>query len=197
MKLTKETLKRIIKEELSEVMREAKYGNRETHDRYDDASNHIGERMFFHTDRTTRGAGKNGMIGSYTLSGSGSPKKSSWKTNAVILDDVVFYVNLAAAKRTAKTDHRTVHAGAVGTVSPDNKSESWTLTADRSKGPFAYPLIRNTANFSKGDVQIQYDPKIAHFFVKGDPTNKITRADKVYFQATEADSYLITAINPR
>jgi len=185
-----------LKQMISEMISEAQYEDRETHERYSDASDHIGERMFFHTDRTTRSAVKNGMIGTYSISPSGRPKKTSWKTNAVIIDDASFYVSEAGASRTKETGHRTVHAGVVGTVSPDNISEEWTLKTNPSHGPWKGPKLSHKTNFSKGGVEIEYSPQIGFFYVKNQPERRINKADKVYFQATELNAYVITAVNP-
>ena len=192
MKLTEAKLKQLIKE----VVMEAKYSDRDSHNRYVDAESHIGQKMFFHTDRTTRKAVKNGMIGTYEITSTGSPSKTSWKTNAVIIDDATFYVAESAAQRTAATGHRTVHAGVVGTVSKDNASEEWTLSPDEKKGPWKMQDLSHKPNFSKGDSEIEYRPDVGFFYLKGQPKKRINKADKVYFQATEANNYVITAINP-
>lgn len=192
MKLTEIKLKQMI----VKIMSEAQYDDRETHERYSEASEHIGETMFFHTDRTTRSAVKNGMIGTYSISSSSRPEKTSWKTNAVIIDDASFYVSETAAARTKETGHRTVHAGVVGTVSPDNVSEEWTLKSNPSDGPWRGTKLSHITNFSKGGVEIEYSPQVGFFHIKNQPEQRIDKADKVYFQATEVNRYVITAINP-
>lgn len=134
--------------------------------RYVDASELVGQTLFFHTNRSNANAKRNGMIGTYGVTRTG--RKSSTPeylyTNEVKLANVKFQASDKATAKTQETGVRTVHAGVTGTVVP--------LDGMGSGIPATYnPFDKDGASW---------------FFLKDDEQKKeIIAAGEVYFLATE------------
>ena len=65
MKLLKNQIKQIIKEEIKSVIDEMYYDSLKDVKNYKDTDELIGQRVWTHTNRSHRSQGRNGMIGIY------------------------------------------------------------------------------------------------------------------------------------
>ena len=163
----------------SENLDEEYYDNlgEPTEGKYVDASELVGQKLFFHTNRTNRNAKRNGMIGIYGVTSTGrkAGKAEKLYTNEVKLINVTFQASDKATERTQETGDRTVHAGVNGTVVPLDGMGAG-IPADFN--PFG-------------------ENPVPWFFLKGDAEKKeIISADEVYFLATEGGEWKFLVKNP-
>ncbi len=143
---------------------------------YVDANDLVGQHLWFHTNRTHRNNGWNGMIGIYDSTPSGRKEGYAGRyTNEVrITNPIFFQTSEAGAKSIKETDKRILIAGVSGVVIP-------------------------TDNDTTGMVKITYNPfDVAYFHQVDDPDKvEIVSADEVYFNATEDGQWEIWAKNPK
>lgn len=143
---------------------------------YVDANDLVGQHLWFHTNRTHRNNGWNGMIGIYDSTPTGRKEGYAGRyTNQVrIANPIFFQTSEAGAKTIKETDKRILIAGVSGIVIPTN-------------------------NDTTGMVKITYNPKDVAYFHAIDDADKleIISADEVYFNATEDGQWEIWAKNPK
>lgn len=155
---------------------EAYYPSRKEVEGYVDANELVGQRLWFHTNRTHRNNGWNGMIGIYSASPSGRKQGLAGRyTNEVRIEEPVFFqASDAGADSIKGTGTRILIAGVSGVVVPTDPDVS-------------------------GMERITYDPFGAGYFhVLSDETKaRITTASEVYFFASEEGSWEIWAKDPR
>ena len=181
MKLTKEIIKNLIREELAEVY----YHSRDKHELYDDASNHIGERVWVHTERTSRRRGKNGMIGVYRATDTGSKIGGPYfKTNAIALENCKFFGSRYGAKQFSQEKKRYLVAGISGYVSEwNNYEQDWN--------------IFSTQSFPEGE-EADYNLRLGYFHLVNDPDKReIETADAIFFIASEQGEWYLSVVNPK
>jgi hypothetical protein len=153
------------------------YDSRKPVEGYVDANDLVGQRLWFHTNRTHKIQGLNGMIGIYQTTPSGRKKGLAGKyTNEVRLSEPIFFqTSESGAKQIMEKDKRTLIAGVSGKVVPTN-------------------------NDTSGMVKITYNPfneDAPWFHAIDDSENKeIVSASEVYFNATENGQWDIWAKNP-
>lgn len=148
-----------------------------TDGKYVDASELVGQELFFHTNRTNRNAKRNGMIGTYGVTSTGrkAGKAELLYTNEVKVVNAKFQASEKATERTQATGDRTVHAGVTGRVVPLDGMGSG-IPADFN--PFG-------------------ENPVPWFFLKDDKEKKeIVSADEVYFLATEGGDWKFLVKNP-
>jgi hypothetical protein len=87
---------------------EVYYNSRKEVEGYVDANDLVGQRLWFHTNRTHRNNGWNGMIGIYDTTPSGRKEGYAGRyTNEVRLSEPVFFQTSEAGAKTIKeTDKR-------------------------------------------------------------------------------------------
>lgn len=155
---------------------ETYYTSRKEVEGYVDANDLIGQRLWFHTNRTHRNNGWNGMIGIYSTTPSGRKEGLAGRyTNEVRLEEPVFFQTSDAGADSIKgTGTRTLIAGVSGVVVPTNTDVSEM-------------------------VQITYDPFDAGYFhvVSDESKTRITTASEVYFNASEEGAWEIWAKEPK
>lgn len=151
------------------------YNSRKEVEGYVDANDLVGQRLWFHTNRTHRNNGWNGMIGIYDTTPSGRKEGYAGRyTNEVRLSEPVFFQTSEAGARSIKdNDKRILIAGVSGVVIPTN-------------------------NQTKDMVKVTYNPMdVAYFHIISDNEKKeITSAEEVYFNATEEGQWDIWVMNP-
>jgi hypothetical protein len=152
------------------------YQSRKDLEGYEDANDLVGQRLWFHTNRTHRNNGWNGMIGIYSCSRTGRKQGLAGRyTNEVrLVGPIFFQTSEAGAESIKATGDRTLIAGVSGVVAPTDPDVS-------------------------GMEEVRYDPFGAGWFhLAGDPDKKeIKTADEVYFSASEEGQWKIFAKNPR
>ena len=155
---------------------ETYYTSKKEVEGYVDANDLIGQRLWFHTNRTHRNNGWNGMIGIYSTTPSGRKEGLAGRyTNEVRLEEPVFFQTSDAGADSIKgTGTRTLIAGVSGVVVPTNTDVSEM-------------------------VQITYDPfDVGYFHVVSDESKtRITTASEVYFTASEEGAWEIWAKEPK
>jgi hypothetical protein len=142
---------------------------------YFDADKLLGKRVWVHTNRSNRNAGRNGMLGVYIPAIKGNRETRSDQrygyTNEIRLADIVFDVNINCLKNIKETEKRTLCAGIIGTV------------------------IKTDGNLS-GFEEFTLDPfgEVTGYYRKNDSEKRmITGADEVYMNATEDGKYIVVA----
>ena len=144
---------------------------------YVDTNELVGQRLFFHTNRSNRNAKRNGMIGIYGVKSTGKMgKREELYTNEVrIVAPILFQSSDSATASIAKTGHRTLNAGVTGVVAP--------LEGMGSGIPATYnPFDKDGASW---------------FYLISDPEKKeLISADEVYFLATEGGEWKFLVKNP-
>ena len=154
---------------------EVYYNSRKEVEGYVDANDLVGQRLWFHTNRTHRNNGWNGMIGIYDTTPSGRKEGYAGRyTNEVRLSEPVFFqTSEAGAKSIKENDKRILIAGVSGVVIPTN-------------------------NQTKDMVKVTYNPMdVAYFHIISDNEKKeIISAEEVYFNATEEGQWDIWVMNP-
>jgi len=155
---------------------EVYYNSRKEVEGYVDANDLVGERLWFHTNRTHRNNGWNGMIGIYNTTPSGRKEGYAGRyTNEVRISEPIFFqTSESGADSIKETGKRILIAGVSGVVVPTN-------------------------NDTNGMVEITYNPKdVAYFHIIDDEDKKeIVSAEEVYFNATEEGNWNIWARNPK
>lgn len=155
---------------------EVYYDSRKSVDGYIDANDLVGQRLWFHTNRTHRNNGWNGMIGIYDTTRSGRKIGLAGKyTNEVRLTSPIFFqTSEAGAENIKAKGDRTLIAGVSGVVIPTNSNTS-------------------------GMQKITYNPfDVGYFHLVDDKDKKeIVSADEVYFVASEEGNWEIWAMNPK
>lgn len=155
---------------------EVYYNSRKEVEGYVDANDLVGQRLWFHTNRTHRNNGWNGMIGIYNTTPSGRKEGYAGRyTNEVRISEPIFFqTSESGADSIKETGKRILIAGVSGVVVPTN-------------------------NDTNGMVEITYNPKdVAYFHIIDDEDKKeIVSAEEVYFNATEEGNWNIWARNPK
>ena len=180
MKLTKEKLLELVQEVLYPL--EVDGGiMRGTHELYKDALEHVGERVWVHTERTQRNRKFNGMIGVYKAGNSNNRVGSPYfKTNAIALKDCVFQVSGGKAIDSIQTTgKRTLVAGAVGDI-VNISEEQYNPALGIPKQPF---------------IEISFNPMVGHFYALNDPEQKrLVECALLYFTASEDGKWTMSAM---
>ena len=173
MKLTKTILENLIQE--------VYYDSRKPHPLYADAQDHLGDRVWVHTERTQRNNNRNGMIGVYKAGNKNNRVGSPYfKTNAIALQNCVFQVSGGKSiEKIQTTGKRTLVAGGVGDV-VQIKEEMYNPAVGVPKQPY---------------TPISFNPMVGHFFVLNDPDQKaLTGCKLLYFTASEDGQWVMTAM---
>lgn len=164
-----------MKNLIKKILKEEYYDSLKPVEGYVDANELVGQRLWFHTNRTHKINGWNGMIGVYDTTGGGKKTGLAGKyTNEVRLKaPIVFQTSETGAKRIKQERKRTLIAGVSGIVVPTD---------------------RNTS----GMVQIMYDPfGVGYFHEIGDPEKKeIISGGEVYFNASKDGIWTIYVKDP-
>jgi hypothetical protein len=171
-----------MKHLIKKILKEVYYDSRKSLDGYVDAEDLIGQRLWFHTNRTHRNQGKNGMIGIYTVKNSGNMGTLTRNyTNEVRIESPInFQTSESGAKRIQKSrevgpDQRTLIAGVSGVVVPTRSGDT------------------------NGMIKVQYSPfdEATWFYEIGDVNKKeIISGSEVYFNATEDGNWDIYVKDP-
>lgn len=167
--------KGVIKENLDEEY----YDNLEKpmEGQYVDTNELVGQRLFFHTNRSNRNAKRNGMIGIYGVKDTGKMgKREELYTNEVrLVAPILFQSSDSATASIAKTGHRTLNAGVTGVVA--------SLEGMGSGIPATYnPFDKDGASW---------------FYLIDDKEKKeLESAEEVYFLATEGGEWKFLVKNP-
>lgn len=147
---------------------EVYYDTRKDLDGYVDSNELVGHRLWFHTNRTHRNNGWNGMIGIYNCTNSGRRTGLAGKyTNEVRLSSPIYFQSSDAGARTIQTSgDRTLIAGVSGVVIPTNDDKT-------------------------GMFQATYNPFDAGYFhiIGDDSKRKLISASEVYFNASESGQW--------
>jgi len=155
---------------------EVYYDSRKPVDGYIDANDLVGQRLWFHTNRTHRNNGWNGMIGIYDTTRSGRKMGLAGRyTNEVRLKSPIFFQTSEAGAQSIKSKgDRTLIAGVSGVVVPTDTNTS-------------------------GMFKIIYNPfDVGYFHILDDVDKReIVSADEVYFGASEDGNWEIWALNPK
>lgn len=142
---------------------------------YVDANELVGQRLWFHTNRTHRNQDKNGMIGVYDVTPSGRKTGLAGRyTNEVRLTEPIFFqTSESGAESIKQTGHRVLIAGVSGVVIPTNDD----LT---------------------DMIEITYDPFDKGYFheIGDDSKKEIVSGSEVYFNATEESNWNIYVKDP-
>jgi len=155
---------------------EVYYDSRKEVEGYVDTNDLVGQRLWFHTNRTHRNNGWNGMIGIYNTSRTGRKYGLAGKyTNEVRLKSPIFFQKSETGASSIKdTGNRILIAGVSGVVVPTNSD-------------------------TNGMVKITYNPMdVAYFHAIDDKDKKeVISAKEVYFNATEEGQWNIWARDPQ
>lgn len=155
---------------------EVYYDSRKNLEGYVDTNDLVGQRLWFHTNRTHRNNGLNGMVGVYDTTSSGRKAGLAGRyTNEVRLTGPIFFQTSESGARAIKDrGDRILIAGVSGVVVP-------------------------TDNDTTDMIKITYNPfDVAYFHEVGDEDKKeIISADEVYFNASEDGQWEIWAKNPK
>jgi hypothetical protein len=155
---------------------EVYFDSRKPVDGYIDANDLVGQRLWFHTNRTHRNNGENGMIGIYDTNRSG--RKSGYAgryTNQVRIGQPIFFqTSQSSADSIKRTGDRLLIAGVSGIVLPTNDDTT-------------------------GMVKITYTPFDVGYFHEVDDKSKkeVISGDEVYFCASEDGQWEIWLKNPK
>ena len=151
------------------------YDSRKDTEGYVDTNDLVGQRLWFHTNRTHRNNGQNGMIGVYDTTRGGRKTGLAGKyTNEVRLKSPIYFQTSEAGSKTIKQrGDRVLIAGVSGIVVPTN-------------------------NDNTGMIKITYNPfDVAYFHEIGDEDkNEIISGSEVYFNASEDGNWEILVKDP-
>jgi len=154
---------------------EVYYDSRREVEGYVDANDLVGQRLWFHTNRTHRNNGQNGMIGVYDTTRGGRKTGLAGKyTNEVRLKAPIFFqTSESGSLRIKQRGDRVLIAGVSGVVVPTNTDTT-------------------------GMIKITYNPfDVAYFHEIGDEDKKeIISASEVYFNASEDGNWDIFVKDP-
>lgn len=185
-------MKSYIKELLREnLLNEIKYPLKseggvwnKTAEGYDDASNHIGEHVWIHTNFTHRNNKHNGTIGIYTPDSRGFKQGSpQWYTNEIRIEGpLVFEQPESGARRIKASGLKQLVAGVSGKVIPSG------------------PLSDGKGNVGGMDLVV-YNAKegLGYFHLASDniePPRKIIGGSEVYMWCSEEGKYGFYVKNP-
>ena len=163
---------RPFKESISE---EVYYPSLKDCEGYVDANDLVGQRLWFHTNRTHKNHGWNGLIGVYDATRGGRRQGYAGRyTNEVRLKSPIYFQTSEAGARSIKTTgDRILIAGVSGVVVPTNNDKS---------------------NMSLA----KYDPFDKGYFhlVEDESKSKIVSASEVYFNASEQGQWEIWVKDP-
>ena len=166
MKLLKNQIKQIIKEEIKSVIDEMYYDSLKDVKNYKDTDELIGQRVWTHTNRSHRSQGRNGMIGIYGTTKNGIRTGSPLNyTNCIRLGDPIVFQVSSGTERIAATGTRTLVAGVSGTVIETKEGQELNGFIPFGFSPFVEPK---------------------YFNVDG---KKLITAEEVYFHASEDGKY--------
>ena len=167
------------------LLDEAYYEARKPLEGYVDAEELLGQRLWFHTNRTHRNQGKNGMIGIYSVTGRGTKKSltNNYTNEVRIKSPIVFQTSESGAERIQKSREkvgdagkRTLIAGVSGVVAPTDSG--------------------NTGGMEQAQFN-PFDEAAPWFYLKGDSEKKeIISAEEVYFYATEDGNWFFYVKGP-
>ncbi len=154
---------------------EVYYDSRREVEGYVDANDLVGQRLWFHTNRTHRNNSQNGMIGVYDTTRGGRKTGLAGKyTNEVRLKAPIFFqTSESGSLRIKEKGDRVLIAGVSGVVVPTNTDTT-------------------------GMIKITYNPfDVAYFHEIGDEDKKeIISASEVYFNASEDGNWDIFVKDP-
>jgi len=179
-----DTMKESTKNIVKTLLREMYYEKLKPLDKYVDTEDLIGQNLWFHTNRTHRNQGKNGMVGIYTTNSSGKKGNlANMYTNEVRLKgNIVFQTSESGANRIKKSKEDDGNAGTRQLIA----GVSGTVVATDSG---------NTSGMS----QVQYNPfdEAPWFYLIGDNDKReIISASEVYFVATEDGKWFFYVKSP-
>jgi hypothetical protein len=144
---------------------------------YSESSEHIGERIWVHTNFTHRNNKHNGAVGVYTPKSNGFKQGSpQWYTNEVrIQGPIVFEQSESGAKRIQKTGSKSLVAGVSGIVVPSGK-------------------LSNGKGDTSGMEMVTYNAKegLGYFHLVNDsvqPPRKIIGGSEVYIWCSEEGKF--------
>ena len=140
---------------------------------YVDANDLVGQRLWFHTNRTHRNQDKNGMIGIYDTTPTGRKTGLAGRyTNEVRLTEPVFFQTSESGSEIIKqTGIRTLIAGVSGVVVPTNSDVT-------------------------DMIEIIYNPNELGYFHEIGDDKEIVSGSEVYFNATEDGNWNIYVKDP-
>lgn len=154
----------IIYRRIQKTTEEVYYDSRKEVEGYVDANEIVGQRLWFHTNRTHRNNGWNGMIGIYNCTRSGRRVGLAGRyTNEVRLTSPIYFQSSEAGAKSIKASgDRTLIAGVSGVVIP-------------------------TTDDTYGMMRVTYNPyDVGHFhLIDDEKKSKIISAEEVYFNSTE------------
>jgi hypothetical protein len=164
-----------MKDLIKKILKEEYYDSLKPIEGYVDANDLVGQRLWFHTNRTHRINGWNGMVGIYDTTSGGNKKGLSGRyTNEVRLKSPIhFQTSEKGSENIKKNEKRILIAGVSGVVSPTDRNIS-------------------------GMIQITYNPfDVGYFHEVGDPKKKeIISGSEVYFNASEGGEWTIYVKDP-
>jgi len=174
--------KGLIKENLDEEY----FDSRKEIEDYVDSEDLIGKLFWFHTNRTHRNQGKNGMVGIYSVDAKGNRGNAlKMYTNEVrIQSPIKFQTSESGSERIRKSQDtdggagtRTLVAGVSGKVMSTDSGNTGGM---------------ELANFNP------FDSNAPWFYLNNDGEKKeIISADEVYFYADEAGQWYFYVKNPK
>lgn len=160
-----------------EEVSEEYYDSRKEVEKYVDAEEIAGKHLWFHTNRTHRNNGWNGMIGIYAADAKGRKTGSPLAyTNEVrLVGNIFFQTSESGSRAIKKTGHRTLIAGVSGVVGE-------TRPGDVS-----------------GMHAVTFDPFDAGVFhvINDSDKKEIISADEVYFHASEDGQWSFFVKGPK
>jgi hypothetical protein len=152
------------------------YESRKSVEGYVDSNDLVGQRLWFHTNRTHKRNNWNGMIGIYDTTRGGIKTGNAGRyTNEVRLKSPIYFqTSESGAERIQSTGDRQLIAGVSGIVVPTN-------------------------NDTSGMVKITYNPfDLGYFHLIDDKLKRqVISGDEVYFNATENGDWDIWVRNPK
>ena len=169
-----------ITESQLKMIKEVYYDSRKSVRGYVDANDLVGQRLWFHTNRTHRNQEKNGMVGIYQADENGKKTGlAGMYTNEVrLVEPIHFQTSESGAKSIQKSfetgeNRRVLIAGVSG-------------------------VVTETSDDITDMVEITYNPfDVGYFHEINDPEKKeIVSASEVYFNATEDGEWDIYVKNP-
>ena len=174
--------KGVIKENLDEEY----YDSRKEVEGYVDAEELVGKLLWFHTNRSHRNQGRNGMVGIYSVDANGNRGEASKiYTNEVRIQSPIKFQTSEKGSERIRTSQekdggagtRTLVAGVSGVVAPTNSG--------------------NVGGMKLADFD-PFDATAPWFYLDGDSEKKeIISADEVYFYADESGKYFFYVKNPQ
>jgi hypothetical protein len=163
---------------IKETIEEEYFDSRKEVEGYVDAEELVGKLLWFHTNRTHRNQGKNGMVGVYSVDKKGNRGEASKiYTNEVRIQSPIHFQTSESGSERIRTSQekeggagtRTLVAGVSGVVVPTDSGNTGGM---------------ELANFNP------FDSSAPWFYLNNDGEKKeIISADEVYFYADEAGQW--------